>query len=120
MQFLQLRLPLLWVLQLIRSSFKNNIANTWRLSSGWYRSDLYVATIDITICSTLAPRRVSRRREIGVGCQWPGGDSLLHVGVFCKSHGSRMLLQGSKEMEVTGREVGAVGWVFRNLAVVAQ
>jgi len=34
MKFLQLRLLLVWVLHLVQSSFKNNIANTWHLSSG--------------------------------------------------------------------------------------
>jgi hypothetical protein len=40
---------------------------------------------------------------------WRGGDSLLYVDVGCKSLAGHVLLNGFKEVKVTGREIGTVG-----------
>jgi len=40
--------------------------------------------------------------DMGVKCLYPGGDSLLHTGICCKSLVSQVLLKGSKEMVFTG------------------
>jgi hypothetical protein len=45
-------------------------------------------------------------------------NGLPHVGICCKSLDIQMLLKGSKEMEMTGREIRPVGRVVRNLPVI--
>jgi hypothetical protein len=38
----------------------------------------------------------------------PSSDSLLHVGVFCKSPASQTLLTGLKQMEIAKRDIASV------------
>jgi len=48
---------------------------------------------------------------------YPGGDSLLHIGICCKSNASQMPLKGLKEMGVYGHDIVTVGSVVHNLLV---
>jgi hypothetical protein len=60
--------------------------HTWHMSSRWNTSDLQVVTIDIQAFVLPWHRRFYLDvEEIGVKCMWAGGDSLLDVGVCCKS-----------------------------------
>jgi len=57
---------------------------TWDTGSRWYTSDLTV-TIHTEACNTVAPRLAPWHRNTGAKCLQLGIDSLLHLGIFCKS-----------------------------------
>jgi len=46
-----------------------------------------------------------------VQCVCSGGDSLLHIGICCKSNASQMSLKGPKDMGVSGHDIVTVGSV---------
>ena len=43
---------------------------------------------------------------------------MLHVGVCYKSFSNQVLLKGSKELDITGREVGTVGRAVHDSPVI--
>jgi hypothetical protein len=51
-------------------------------------------------------------------CLYPGGYSLLNIGVWCKLLASQMLLKGCKEMEITGLQLGTVERMVHNFAAI--
>jgi len=63
-------------------------------------------------CGTKACIPVQTRSLCSV---YPGGDSLLHIGICCKSHASQMPLKRPKEMGVSGHDFVTVGSVVHNL-----
>jgi hypothetical protein len=69
-------------------------------------------------CSTVAWRWYHGADQITVNRLWSGGDSLLHVGICCKSIASQMLLKVFKEMEIIGHEKGTARRVVHNIRSV--
>jgi hypothetical protein len=57
---------------------------------------------------TVAARFACSVEEMSVTCLQPGSDSLLHVGVFCKSLASQTLLMEPKQMEIAERDIATV------------
>jgi len=53
--------------------------------------------------------------DTGAKCVLAGIDSLLHSGIFCKSSANHLLLNGSKEVEITGHKAGTQGKVVHTL-----
>jgi len=54
--------------------------------------------LQLNICSTLASRLVSwHSRNSIAGCQYPGGESLFHVGICHKLLFGEVLVMESKE-----------------------
>jgi len=54
--------------------------------------------LHLNICSTVAPRLVSWHSRNSVArCQYPGGDSLFHIGIYCKLLFGEVLFTESKE-----------------------
>jgi hypothetical protein len=53
--------------------------------------------------------------DTGAKCLQPGTDSLLHLGIFCKSSANDLLLNWSKEVEITGHKAGTQGKVVHTL-----
>jgi len=45
-----------------------------------------------------------------------GGDSMLYVGICCRSLAWQVLLKQSKEVEVTGHEIG----ILRKVSTTSQ
>jgi hypothetical protein len=45
--------------------------------------------------------------------------SLLHVGVYCKSLAGQVLIKGSGEIEITGREIETLEKVVPDLLAIA-
>jgi hypothetical protein len=89
---------------------------TWHTGSRWYTADLHVVTTDIHAFFTLWHQSLYPDiEEIGVKCLQPRGDSLLHVGTWCKSLDRHALLKQPNEMETTGCEIKTVGRVVYNL-----
>lgn len=69
----------------------------------------------LSICRTLSLRQnliLAYKKSIVGDC------SLLDVGMCCKSLASQLLFQGFKKVETTGRDIGAVWTVIRNLPAV--
>jgi len=54
-------------------------------------------------------------KAIRVNGLYPGDDSLLHVGVCCKSLASQKLLMGYEEQEITGPDTAdqTSDWLWR-------
>lgn len=48
-----------------------------------------------------------------------GGDSLLYIGVFCKSFTVQELHEVPKKMEITGCEIRTIRRAVSNLSAVA-
>jgi len=57
--------------------------------------------------------------DTGAKCLWPVGDNLLHVAVCCKALVGQVLHKGSREMEITGREISTVRRADHNLPAFA-
>jgi hypothetical protein len=57
-------------------------------------------------------------KETGVNFLQPGHNSLLQVHICCKSLASQMLLQGSRETEITGCEVRTACKAVHNLTAI--
>jgi len=75
----------------------------WHTGSRWYTSDLHIVVIYIYAFIPLWYQGIyPDLEEICVKCLWPGGDSLLHVGVCWKLCASWVLVNGLGQMAVTG------------------
>jgi hypothetical protein len=90
------------------------------MGSRRYTSDLAVVTTDILV---LVPSWHQSLyvgvQEIGIKWPYPGGDSLLHLGISFKPLANQVALKRSKEVENTGREIKIVGRVVLNHSAVA-
>jgi hypothetical protein len=53
--------------------------------------------------------------DTGAKCWQPGTDSLLHLSIFCISSANHLLLNGSKEAEITGCKAGTKRKVVHTL-----
>jgi hypothetical protein len=58
--------------------------------------------------------------EIYVKCLQEEGDSLLHISICYKFFVSQVLLKGSKEKEISGLKIRAVGRVVHNIPDVVS
>ena len=70
------------------------------------------------ICPTVGPRFVPQHSEKAVNCLQPESDSILHVSICCKLLASQTLLKGSKEMDISGCKIKALGRTVHNLPAV--
>ena len=76
--------------------------DTSHAGSRWYTSDFEIQ-------ASVPPWRwgsYTSLAGIGVKCLQPGGDSLIHVGICCKSLATEVVLKGSKRMRIDRRKVG--------------
>jgi len=74
--------------------------NTWHMHRRWYASHLHVVTTDIQAFVPLWHKGLHPNvQEIKV---LAGGDSLLHVCVYCKSRAIQVLPKSSTEMALSG------------------
>jgi len=87
------------------------------MKNRWYTSNLHKVIIYIKKAFILPWHEGLHpsTKETGVKCLQPGSDSLLHIGICCKSLDSQRLLKGTKEMEMAGCKIRTAVRVVCNL-----
>ena len=78
--------------------------NTWHMCSNWYTSDYTLSPMTLITSHTVAPVPVAR--------MWQFASRQHPLKTVCQPSAS-----GSKQMEITGHEIGTVGRVVHNLPV---
>jgi hypothetical protein len=75
---------------------------------------------DLNICATaMLPSFVSQCRRYQCQVSVARREQLLHIGIFYKPLAIHVLLKGSKDMQITGHKIRAVGSVALNVPAVA-
>jgi hypothetical protein len=76
-------------------SFILTATYTWHKCSKRYARDIYTVTT-MHLCNHSNKACIVTYKISNIKHLWPGGDSLLHVTIFCKSLASQVLLKRSR------------------------
>jgi hypothetical protein len=82
----------------------------WHMGSRRYISDLHVVTIGTRAFGPPWHQGLYSGEKKSMSTLYPVGDSLLHVGVCCKTVTTQVLVKRSKEMENTATSTSNRTW----------